>query len=140
MIRYLVDSSALWRMHRDPYLSSRWQGQAAQGAIGSCAPQRTEFRRSARSVDHYEELSSLFADLYPDVPVPKAAWRWIEAAQYRLLRRGAIKAFSVVDLLICATAAASGLVVLHDDNDFAAAARHLDDVGERSVHLLPSED
>jgi hypothetical protein len=28
-------------------------------------------------------------------------------------------------------------VVLHDDNDFAAAARHLPDLAERRVHSLP---
>ena len=38
--------------------------------------------------------------------VPKGAWRWIESAQYRLLRHGdgAHRALSGVDLLICATA------------------------------------
>jgi hypothetical protein len=42
-----------------------------------------------------------------------------------------------VDLLICACAAVRGLVVLHDDNDFVAAARHLSDLAERQVHSLP---
>lgn len=85
-------------------------------------------------------MNDMFVGSYPDVPVPKTAWRWIEAAQYRLLRKGAIRAFSVVDLLICATAAVHGLIVLHDDNDFAAAARLLDDVRERRVHLVPEKD
>jgi predicted nucleic acid-binding protein len=44
---------------------------------------------------------------------------------------------STVDLLICATAALRGLAVLHDDNDFATAARHLTDLTERQVHDLP---
>jgi hypothetical protein len=42
-----------------------------------------------------------------------------------------------VDLLICACAAVRGLVVLHDDNDFVAAAQHLPDLAERRVHELP---
>jgi predicted nucleic acid-binding protein len=42
-----------------------------------------------------------------------------------------------VDLLICATAARHDLVGLHDDRDFATAARFLDSVGERNVHMLP---
>jgi hypothetical protein len=42
-----------------------------------------------------------------------------------------------VDLLICACAAVRGLVILHDDNDFATAARHLPDLTERRVHSLP---
>jgi hypothetical protein len=47
VIRYLLDSSALWRILRDP------------------------------------ALRAAFADLYQDVAVPKAAWTWIESAQYR---------------------------------------------------------
>jgi hypothetical protein len=30
----------------------------------------------------------MFVDLFPDVPVPKAAWSWIDTAQYRLAQRG----------------------------------------------------
>jgi hypothetical protein len=67
------------------------------GAAGSCDPQRVEFRRSARSIDEYEQMSEMFEQLYPDVPVPKTAWRWIESAQYRLLRHGAHRALSAVD-------------------------------------------
>ncbi|MGW6402356.1 hypothetical protein [Streptomyces sp. NPDC055134] len=39
-----------------------------------------------------------------------------------------------VDGLICATAAHHGLVVLHDDKDFAAAAGLPADLDEHSVH------
>jgi hypothetical protein len=37
---------------------------------------------------------------------------------------------------MCACAAIRGLVVLHNDNDFVAAARHLPDLAERRVHSL----
>lgn len=139
MIRYLVDSSALWRLVRDISLARAWDQLATQGALGSCAPQRTEFRRSARSLDHYEQLSEMFRSRYPDVPVSKTVCRWIESAQYRLARSGAIGALSAVDLMVCATAAGHGLVVLHDDNDFATAARYLPDIVEHRVHLPPPE-
>lgn len=79
----------------------------------------------------------MFDALYPDAAVPKGAWRWIDSAQYRLLRREAHRAMSAVDLLICATAAQHALVVLHDDADFVAAARCLPDVRERSVRDAP---
>jgi predicted nucleic acid-binding protein len=42
-----------------------------------------------------------------------------------------------VDLLVCATAAHHDLVVLHDDSDFATAARYLPDLRERAVHDAP---
>jgi predicted nucleic acid-binding protein len=134
VIRYLVDSSALWRILREPAIRAGWSDVITDHAIGSCAPQRAEFHRSARDVAEYEQMSSMFAELYPDVPVPKNTWPWIDSAQYRLARAGAHRALSCVDLLICAVAAQRGLVVLHDDNDFATAAQHLADLRERRVH------
>jgi predicted nucleic acid-binding protein len=43
----------------------------------------------------------------------------------------------VTDLLIAATAAHHGLVLLHGDDDFVTAARHLKDVDERRVDPPP---
>lgn len=140
MIRYLLDSSALWRILRDSDLRASWAEVVSLGVIASCHPQRAEFRRSARTIDEYEQMSGMFDALYPDAAVPKAAWRWIESAQYRLLRRGARRALSVADLLICATAAHHDLVVLHDDRDFMAAAQYLPDLRERSIHDAPRMD
>jgi predicted nucleic acid-binding protein len=137
LIRYLIDSSGLWRVMRDSSLRSAWSDVISAGAVGSCQPQRTELRRSARNLDEYEQMSGMFDALYPDVTLPKNVWRWVESAQYRLLRAGAHRAMSTVDLLICATAALRGLVVLHDDNDFATAARHITDLAERRVHDTP---
>jgi predicted nucleic acid-binding protein len=138
MMRYLVDSSALWRIMRDDGLRSAWSEAISGGAIASCHPQRAEFRRSARNLDEYEQMTGMFDDLYPDAPVPKTAWTWVESAQYRLLRHGAHRAMSVADLLVAATAAHHGLVVLHDDNDFVVAARHVTDLTERRVLDAPT--
>jgi predicted nucleic acid-binding protein len=80
----------------------------------------------------------MFAELYPDVPVPKSVWRWIDAAQHRLAGAGATRALSVVDLLVCGTAAITGLAILHDDADYKLAARHLPDIQTRRV--VPSTD
>jgi predicted nucleic acid-binding protein len=118
-------------------LRAAWAEVISLGVIGSCHPQRVEFRRSARTLDEYEQMSEMFDALYPDTTIPKDAWPWIESAQYRLLRHGAHRALSAVDLLICATAAHHNLVVLHHDKDFATAARHLPDLRERSVHETP---
>ena len=136
-MRYLADSSALWRILRDPAVRAGWSDVISDHAVGSCQPQRTEFRRSARNLDEYEQMTAMFGDLYPDVPMPKTAWQWVESAQYRLLRAGAHRALSCVDLLVCACAANRGLVILHDDGDFVLAAQHLPDVAERRVRTLP---
>jgi predicted nucleic acid-binding protein len=137
VIHYLADSSALWRLLRDSDVRAGWAEVISDYAVGSCQPQRSEFRRSARNLDEYEQMTAMFTDLYPDVPLPKTVWQWVESAQYRLLRAGAHRALSCVDLLICACAALRGLVVLHDDNDFVVAAKHLPDLVERRVHALP---
>ena len=140
MIRYLLDSSALWRILRNATLRASWAEVASLGVIGSCHPQRVEFRRSARDIDEYDQMSGMFDALYPDVPVPDNAWRWAESAQYRLLRHGAQRGLSAVDLLICATAAHHGVVVLHADAAFVTAARHLPDLRERTIHSTPQAD
>ncbi|MCQ8189278.1 PIN domain-containing protein [Streptomyces rugosispiralis] len=137
MIRYLADSTAVWRLQRDRKLNDLWGHELDEGAIGSCAPQRTEFRQSARGLDEYDRMTEMFADLFPDVSVPKSAWKWIETGQYRLAQRGQHQSLSAVDWLICATAAHHGLVVLHDDADFRAAARLLSDLAERNVFATP---
>jgi hypothetical protein len=72
----------------------------------------TPGRLKPYTIDEYEQISGMFAALYPVAAVPKAAWQWIESAQYRLLCHGAHRALSAVDLLICATAAQRDLVVL----------------------------
>jgi hypothetical protein len=94
LMRYLADSSALWRLLGDSDVRAGWTHVISDHAIGPCQPQRSEFRRSARNLDEYEQMTSMFADLYPDVPVPKSAWQRVESAQYRLLRAGAHQALS----------------------------------------------
>jgi predicted nucleic acid-binding protein len=140
LIRFLLDSSALWRVLRDAELRAAWADVVSAGTVGTCHPQRVEFRRSARTIDEYEQMTEMFAALYPDAPVPKSAWQWMESAQYRLLRNGAHRGLSTVDLLICATAARHNLVMLHDDNDFATAAHYLPDLRERSIRDAPKTD
>jgi predicted nucleic acid-binding protein len=133
LIYFLADSSAIWRIQRQPDLTDAWTAPLLSGAIGSCEPQRAEFRRSARNANEFDEMNQTFRDLYPDVPVPKSVWRWIESAQYRLAGAGMVRALSLVDLLVCGTAADRGLVVLHDDADYELAERHLPDVSAQRV-------
>ena len=61
VIRYLLGSSALWRILRDGVLRAAWAEAVTVGAVGSCHPQRVEFRRSARTIDEYEQMSGMFA-------------------------------------------------------------------------------
>jgi len=133
LIHFLVDSSAVWRIQRQPEITQAWNSSLLSGAVGSCEPQRAEFRRSARNAREFDQMNQMFRDVYPDVAVPKSVWRWIDSAQHRLAGTGAVRALSVVDLLVCGTAAARGLVVLHDDLDYELAARHLPEVTARRI-------
>lgn len=127
------ETAAVWRLQRQPELTEDWNSPLLSGAVGSCDPQRAEFRRSARSAGELDQMNQMFHDIYPDVPVPKSVWRWIDSAQHRLAAAAAVRAQSVVDLLICGTAAAKGPVVLHDDVDYELAERYLPDVRARRV-------
>lgn len=131
---YLLDTSALVRLLRDPKLQDGWYDAIDAGAIGSCYPQRAEFLYSARNATEYDEIVEMFGDLYPDVAVPKNAGRWISSVQYQMARAGHHRSASAIDLLISATAAYHGLTVLHDDADYCTVAQHAPDLGEHSIH------
>lgn len=130
---YLLDTSALFRLLRDPKLQAAWYDAIDAGSIASCYPQRAEFCYSARDGREYDEISEMFADLYPDVAVPKGAARWIDSVQRRMAVAGQHRSASAVDLIIAATAAHHGLTVLHDDADYRTVARYATDFAEHSV-------
>jgi predicted nucleic acid-binding protein len=134
---YLLDTSGLVRLLRDGKLQAAWYDAIDAEAIGTCYPQRTEFLSSARGATEYDEIAEMFADLYPDTPVPKNAGRWISSVQYRMARAGHHRSASAVDLIIAATAAHHGLTLLHDDADYRTVARHAPDLTEHNIHDIP---
>lgn len=131
---YVLDTSALVRLLRDPKLQGAWHDAIDAEAIASCYPQRAEFLYSARDAAEYDEIAEMFADLYPDAAVPKNAGRWISAVQYQMARAGHHRSASAIDLIIAATAAHHGLTVLHDDADYCIVARHAPDLTEHNIH------
>jgi predicted nucleic acid-binding protein len=131
---YLLDTSGLVRLLRDPSLQDAWYVAIDAKAIGSCYPQRTEFLYSARNTSEYDEITEMFTDLYPDVSVPKNAGRWIAIVQHQMARAGEHRSASAIDLIVAATAAHHGLTVLHDDADYRTVARHTSDLTEHNVH------
>ncbi|MEU2746722.1 PIN domain-containing protein [Streptomyces collinus] len=131
---YLLDTSGLVRLLRDPKLQAAWYDAIDAGAIATCYVQRTELLHSARNGREYNEIVEMFTDLYPDGSMPKNAGRWIGAVQNRMARAGDDRSASAVDLGIAATAAHHGLAVLHDDADYRAIARHASDLAEHNIH------
>jgi predicted nucleic acid-binding protein len=130
---YLLDTSGLVRLLRDPKLQEAWYDAVDAEAVGSCYPQRTEFLYTARDRSEYDEITEMFGDLYPDVSVPKNAGRWIASVQHYMAMAGEHRSASAVDLMIAATAAHHGLTVLHDDADYRMVARHASDFSEHSI-------
>ncbi|MFI1917216.1 PIN domain-containing protein [Nocardia sp. NPDC020380] len=131
---YLLDTSALVRLLSDEKLQHAWFDAIDAETIGSCCPQRAEFLFSARDRTEYDEITEMFADLYPDITVPRNADRWVSATQYRMSRAGEHRSASAIDLIIAATAAHHGLTVLHNDNDFRTVARHAPELRQHNIH------
>lgn len=131
---YLLDTSGLVRLLGDRGLQEAWYDAVDAEAIASCYPQRTEFLYAARAASEYDEITEMFGDLYPDVPVPKNAGRWIASVQHHMAQAGEHRSASAVDLMIAATAAHHGLTVLHDDADYRTVARHASDLSEHNIY------
>lgn len=131
---YLLDTSGLVRLLRDPKLKAAWYDAIDAGAVASCYAQRAEFLYNARNGREYGEIAEMFMDLYPDRAVPKNAGRWIGTVQHRMAQVGEHRSASAVDLIIAATAAHHGLIVLHDDADYRVIARHAPDLHEHDIH------
>lgn len=89
---YLLDTSALVRLLRDPKLQEAWYDAIDAEAVGSCYPQRAEFLYSTRHAAEYDEIAEMFSDLYPDVAVPEVRqahlWWGPKRLVFEMSRRG----------------------------------------------------
>jgi predicted nucleic acid-binding protein len=135
VIGYLLDTSAVWHLFRDLEAAEVWRSPSAGGSLWVCEATRTEFLFSAKGPAYRDEMAEALDDLCHLAPVPKAAWRWVDNAQYKLTQRGQHRAAGPIDLLVCATAVHHGLTVLHTDNDFAAVAGVISDVRQRDIRI-----
>lgn len=116
--RYLADTSALVRLHRDSGTLRRWGVQVAAGLVAVCPIVQLELLYSARSATERVKLSSLMRDAYGWVVMPDRAFDRADEVQAALTDRGAQRSAGVVDLLLAATAELHGLALLHYDRDF----------------------
>lgn len=133
MTGYLLDTSALWRLFRDKKVFDAWESERNVGAFHICEATRTEFLFSAQGPVRRDEMAERLDALCDLAPVPKAAWRWVDTAQYKLTQRGQNRSAGPIDLLVCATAVHHDMTVLHTDNDFVAVASVLTELRERDI-------
>lgn len=116
-MRFLGDKSALARL-ADPRVAPALRPLVERGLIAMCAVTQLEVGHSARSADELEAMIADHATVYPWVEVPERAWARAQEVQLALARRGQHRGVGIPDLLIAATAEATGLSVLHYDHDF----------------------
>jgi predicted nucleic acid-binding protein len=116
--RYLIDTSALARLHRDADALQHWGEQVIAGLVALCPVVQLEFLYSARSVAERTRILDLLTDAYGWVSMPDRAFDRAAEVQAALTERGTHRSAGVVDLLLAATAELHGLVLLHYDRDF----------------------
>jgi predicted nucleic acid-binding protein len=116
--RFLVDTSALVRLLRNPDVRNRWQPQITAGVMGICPITELEFLYSARSKSDREEWLELLNATFAWVAVPDQAFNRAAEIQEAMTARGTHRSAGVVDLLLAATAELSALTLVHYDHDF----------------------
>lgn len=134
-VSYLLDTSALWHLFRNPGAREVWAAHVQARAFHVSESTRTEFLYSATGPAHRDELAEDLDAMCRLAAVPKNVWRWVDMAQYKLTQSGQHRSVGALDLLVCATAVHHGLTVLHVDNDFVAVASVVKEVTERDARM-----
>ncbi|MBT8227150.1 MAG: PIN domain nuclease [Dactylosporangium sp.] len=116
--RFLLDTSALVRLLRDPTVRARWEHQVTAGLVVVCPIVELEVLYTARSKADREELLELLAAAFGWVPMPERVFARAAEVQAALTARGTHRSAGAVDLLVAATAELYALVLVHYDHDF----------------------
>ena len=114
--RYLIDKSALARMHVEP-VRQRLGRIIEAGEAATCAIIDLEVLYSARSHRDHEAIRQRRALAYSSIPLTQEIFETAVVVQSELAKTGRHRV-PIPDLIIAATASSAGLVVLHYDRDF----------------------
>jgi predicted nucleic acid-binding protein len=117
-VTYLLDNSTWARATHDPVVASRLADHIRSGELALCTITALEVLYSARNADEYQrDLARLRQLPWYDLSDARAA---VEL-QLQFALRGWHRT-PLPDVLIAATAAEHGLVVLHHDRDYERLA------------------
>ncbi|SBT50308.1 PIN domain nuclease [Micromonospora auratinigra] len=119
---YLIDTSALVRLLRDPAVLARWEQTLTAGLVAICPLVELEFLYSARSVADRARLEQQLRTVFGWVGMPDGSYERAAEIQADLTARGTHRSAGAVDLLIAATAEHQGLSLLHYDRDYDQVA------------------
>lgn len=117
-VRYLLDTSALVRLLRDPGIRDRWEQQVTAGLVAVCPVVELELLYTARSKADREELLELLRTAFAWVAMPERVFEQAARVQAALTAQGGHRSAGPVDLLVAATAELHGLALVHYDGDF----------------------
>ena len=119
--RFLADKSALARLHLSP-VRDTLVPLMERGLVSICGVTELELLFSARTIQERSRMKQqILASLDP-VREPEDMWALASDIQEALTEKGQHRAASIPDLVVAATARATGLTVLHYDNDFDTIA------------------
>ncbi|MFI2708882.1 PIN domain nuclease [Micromonospora sp. NPDC018662] len=115
---YLIDTSALVRLLRDPDVLDRWEQTVTAGLVAVCPLVELEFLYTARSVADRAQLVDQLRTVFGWVAMPDRIYERAAETQRELTARGTHRSAGAVDLLVAATAECHELSLLHYDRDF----------------------
>jgi predicted nucleic acid-binding protein len=116
----LADTSAWsWTRAVNGELRRRFDEVLIDGEIATCDMVRLELLHSAQNSIEFKALRQDLQAL-PDCPIGKAQWERALDIYEQLARQGGLhhRAVKHPDLLIAAAAEATGVTILHDDEDY----------------------
>lgn len=119
---YLVDTSALIRLLRNPGILEEWDRAVENGHIATCTVTELELLYTARSHADREQQQALIRKLFGWVVMPDRVFQRASELQAALSENGAQRSAGVVDLLTAVTAEEHGYTLLHYDRDFVSVA------------------
>jgi len=135
-VRYLLDTSALIRLHRrqvDPV----WDGLLKRGLLTLCEPVLAETLMIA-DTKSYAQMEEDLRESCVWAAVPDDIWPLVAAIRRELVPHSAHKGLSVADLVVVATAIRLKLEVLHEDGDFETVARFVPELRQRRISAGPA--
>ena len=133
VMRYLVDKSALARLHLGP-VQDVLVPLMDRGLVAICGPTELEVLFSVRNLDDRHRLQARLRAVLGWVDTPEDVWTRASALQESLTAKGQHRSAGIADLTIAVTAAAHRLSVLHYDHDFDTIAEH---TGQPTEWVVP---
>ena len=118
---YLADKSALARLHLPP-VRDALVPLMERGLVSICGVTELELLFSARNIQERSRMKQQIDASLKLAREPDDLWAMSSEIQEALTEKGQHRAASIPDLIVAATARATGLTVLHYDNDFDTIA------------------